>query len=454
MIDLFGFRKVHFVGIGGVSMAAIAGVLRESGVEVTGSDISESSVTSALRESGIPVWVGHRKEHVDDTDAIVFTAAVSADNPELNAARSKGLPVIPRGEALQSLVADQRTIAVTGTHGKTTTSGMVATVLAGAGLEPTYFVGGDVRGLGSGGRKGLGEVAVVEACEAYGSFLFLKPAVAVVTNVDVDHLDYYGGVEPLNQAFADFVSRATETAVICADDPMAVEVAQHPNRVLYGTRDGAQVRATNISGDARGSRFDLEVGGAVEGSVQMSVPGFHNVINAVGAAAACLAVGVPASRVIEGLAAFKGTARRFEHRGSVQGIDLIDDYAHLPAEIEVILSAARQGPWNRVVAIFQPHLYSRTRELANGFGRALAGADLVVVTDVYGAREQPMPGVSGKMVVEALCEYDPARRVAYLPKLTDIPIYIKGVARPGDIVITMGAGDITRLPARLKESLL
>ncbi|MEO7803237.1 MAG: UDP-N-acetylmuramate--L-alanine ligase [Actinomycetota bacterium] len=456
MTDLYGLRKVHFVGIGGVSMAAIAMVLQESGALVTGSDSEESPTVGALRDSGIAVSIGHSAEHVGDADAVIYTAAIRLDNPELNAARLKGLPLLTRGEALQLLVADARTIAVTGTHGKTTTSGMVATILSEAGLAPMNLVGGDVAGFESRAvsRKGRGEMAVVEACEAYGSFLFLKPAVAVITNIDIDHLDHYGDVESLHQAFADFVSGVTETAIVCADDPIAVRVAQHSNRILYGTRDEAYVRAVNIANDVKSTRFDLQVDGSVVGSVAMPVSGVHNVVNATGAAAACIALGVPVSEVIKGLEAFKGVARRFEHRGSVNGVDLIDDYAHLPAEIEAGLTAVRQGPWERVVAIFQPHLFTRTRDLAADFGRALMNADIVVLTDIYGAREQPLPGVSGKVVLEALCEYDPNKRVAYLPRLEDVPSYIKEVARAGDVVITMGAGDIARLPTLIKEGLL
>lgn len=443
------WRHFHLVGIGGAGMSAIARVLADAGLRVTGSDLSESSALRALRERGLSIEIGHREAHLEGADVVIFSAAIREDNPELEAARRRGIPVLSRGEALARVVEGHRTIAVTGTHGKSTTAAMAATILEAAGRDPTFLIGADLAG-GPGGRLGAGKIAVVEADEAYGSFLHLHPAVAVLTNVDEDHLDHYGTMDALEEAFARFLSQATETIVVCADHERARLIAERIGpATTYGFGEQAKVRAAGVATDASGSRFDLIVDGRHAGGVALHVAGWHNVQNALGAAAACLAAGVDVSSVAAGLARFVGARRRFEYRGSVFGVHLVDDYAHLPGEIEAILDAARHGPWSRILAVFQPHLYSRTRALAGDFGSALAQADVVVVTDVYAAREDPVPGVSGKLIVEAACEAAPGKRIAYLPHLDEAAAFVASEARSGDLVLTLGAGDITTLPDRL-----
>lgn len=442
------------MGIGGAGMSAIARVLSAAGHEVTGSDLRDSAVLDALRGLGLRLHVGHHHAgNVRGADLVVASAAVPGDNPEVVAARAAGIPVVTRGEALARVVQGRRTIAVSGTHGKTTTSGMIATILATAGLDPTYLVGSDLVHGGPGGRLGCGDLAVVEADEAYGSFLWLRPEIALVTNVDADHLDFYGTMSALESAFAEFVSNATGTVVVCADDTGASALTQGlpgapGSRVTYGFSEGAGVRA-DPAPDAQGSRFTLVVDGRRDGEVTLAVAGRHNVLNALGAAAACLATGLSAADVAAGLAAFRGARRRFELRGQMGGADLVDDYAHHPAEIEATLEAARSGVWSRIVAVFQPHLYSRTRALHREFGEALAKADVVVVTDVYGAREEPLPGVTGKLVTDAVCDVAPSRRVAYLPGLDDAAAYVRSLVRPGDLVLSLGAGDVTTLHDRV-----
>jgi UDP-N-acetylmuramate--alanine ligase len=446
---------VHLVGIGGAGMSAIARVLRESGYEVSGSDQRESAVLGALRGLGVTVDIGHRQRRVEGAHLVVASAAVPDDNVELLAARAAGIPVIPRGEALALLVQGLRTVAVAGTHGKTTTSGMVATLSQAAGLDPTWLLGADLADRGPGGRLGLGDLAVVEADEAYGSFLWLAPDIALVTNVEEDHLDHYGTMEALTGAFEQFVASSTGTVILCADDPRALALApavRAARLITYGLRGSPDVGAAGVETSAAGSSFALTISERRAATVQLRVAGRHNVQNALGAAAAGLALGLEPETVAEGLAGFAGANRRFEYRGTVRGADLFDDYAHHPTEVAATLEAARWGPWQRVIAVFQPHLYSRTQAMWRSFGAALAQADVVVVTDVYGAREQPVPGVTGKLIVDAVSEARPGRRVAYFPHLEEAAGYVSAQLRAGDLVLSMGAGDITTLPQRIIDT--
>jgi UDP-N-acetylmuramate--alanine ligase len=445
-------------------MSAIGRVLRESGYEVSGSDQRESAVLGALRALGVTVDIGHRPRRVEGAQLVIASAAVPGDNVELVAARQAGIPVMARGEALAMLVEGLRTVAVAGTHGKTTTSGMVATLSQAAGLDPTWLLGADLADRGPGGRLGLGDLAVVEADEAYGSFLWLAPDIALVTNVEEDHLDHYGTMEALVGAFEQFVASATGTVILCSDDPRALALgpsAGGSRLMTYGlgaapaSRVGAtapDVSAAGVETSAAGSSFALTVGGRTAAAVHLRIAGRHNVQNALGAAAAGLALGLEPETVAQGLASFVGASRRFEYRGTVRGADLFDDYAHHPTEVAATLEAARWGPWRRVIAVFQPHLYSRTQAMWRDFGTALAQADVVVVTDVYGAREQPVPGVTGKLIVDAVCEARPGRQVAYLPRLEEAAGYVSAILREGDLVLSMGAGDITTFPQRVIDT--
>ncbi|HEX2149700.1 MAG TPA: UDP-N-acetylmuramate--L-alanine ligase [Actinomycetota bacterium] len=443
------WKRVHMVGMGGAGMSAIARVLTQAGITVTGSDVRESAVLEGLRAIGIRADVGHRARQAEGADVLIITNAVAPGNAEVEYARANGIPVLWRGEALAQIVGSLRTIAVSGTHGKTTTSGMVATILAHAGQNPTYLLGSDLAGRGSGGHLGEGDVAVVEADEAYRSFLWLKPSISVVTNIDRDHVDHYESWEALQEAFSSFMARSTEAVIVCADDARAMQIAGSLATCTYGFSEAASVRADALQSGAGGSDFTLFVDGEDKGPVHLQVAGRHNVQNALGAAAACLGLGLDVATVAAGLAAFGGVSRRFEYRGMFEGAHLVDDYAHHPAEIEATLSAARWGPWKRVVAVFQPHLYSRTQALWKEFGASLSAADVVVVTDVYGAREDPVPGVTGKLIVDALWDSAPGLKVAYTPRLDDAASYIRSMVQPEDLILTLGAGDITTLHDRL-----
>lgn len=444
-----GWRHVHMVGMGGAGMSAIAHLLTQADVQVSGSDSRESAALQALRDLGITASVGHRAAQIDGADVLVLSSAIPATNPEVVQAKAAGIPMIWRGEALAQIVKGYRSVAVSGTHGKTTTSGMIATVLEAAGLDPTYALGATLAGGQPGGFLGSGDVAVVEADEAYKSFLWLEPAISVVTNVDRDHVDHYGSWESLLSAFRIFMQSASESVVVCADDARAMELAAGLDAVTYGFAPQARFRAEGLTSGAWGSTFELVADQAPKVTVNLKVTGRHNAQNALGAAAACLQLGLPLDKVVEGLALFKGVSRRFEFRGRFEGADMVDDYAHHPAEIQATLTAARWGPWDRIVAVFQPHLYSRTQELWQEFGAALAQADLIIVTDVYGAREDPVPGITGKLIVESVCEHAPGRKVAYLPRLNDAAEYLREAVRPNDLILTLGAGDITTLPDRL-----
>lgn len=437
------------VGMGGAGMSAIAHLLTQAGIQVSGSDARESATLEALRNLGIAAHVGHKASQVGGADVLVVSSAIPATNPEVERASALGIPMVWRGEALGLIVKNFRSVAVSGTHGKTTTSGMIATIVQAAGLDPTYALGANLSGGGPGGFLGTGDIAVVEADEAYKSFLWLEPSISVVTNVDRDHVDHYGSWETLRRAFCDFMEKASECVVVCADNPEAMELAAHLDAVTYGFSSGAHVRGEGLISGAWGSTFDLVVNGEPKVPFNLKVAGRHNAQNALGAAAACLQLGLSVDEVVRGLAQFQGVSRRFEFRGRFEGADMVDDYAHHPAEIEATLSAARWGPWDRIVAVFQPHLYSRTQELWKEFGSALALADLIIVTDVYGAREDPVPGVTGKLIVEALCEHAPGCKVVYLPRLDEAADYLREAVRPNDLILTLGAGDITTLPDRL-----
>jgi UDP-N-acetylmuramate--alanine ligase len=447
-------RTVHLVGVGGAGMSGLARLLLAAGHRVTGSDRSESATLTALRALGADVWAGHDGARLGRPDLVVASTAIRATNPELVAARLLSVPVLGRAQLLALLMAGRTGVAVAGTHGKTTTTAMVVAVLAAAGLDPSFAVGGDFKDSGINAAAGAGPHFVAEADESDGSFLELSPTVAVVTNVEADHLDHWGDLEAVNRAFRAFVGRlpAEGTAVLCADDPGAAALAgAAPCPVVtYGLADAAQVRGDDLVLDTWSSRFTVTSGGRRLGQVGLAVPGRHNVQNALGAIAAATAVGAPFTAAQAAMAGFAGAARRFHLRAEVAGVTVVDDYAHNPPKVAAALAAARLGPWKRVVAVFQPHLYSRTRLFAAEFGRALAaGADLAVVTDVYAAREDPEPGVDGARVAAAARAARPDLDCVYEPDRGALAARVAALVEPGDLVLTLGAGDITTLPDEL-----
>ena len=462
-IALDGVRHVHVVGVGGAGMSAIATVLADAGHVVTGSDLKASVAFERLRARGLGVAVGHRAEHVLEPattgaelpagrlpDLVARSSAVGDGNVEVTAARRAGIPVCTRADILAAVCRLRRTLAVGGTHGKTTTSSMLALILGEAGCRPSFIVGGDVNETGSGAVWGTGEWLVVEADESDGTFLQLDPEAAVVTSVEPDHLERYGSLESLHEAFEQFLAGAAGFRLVCMDDPGARRLAgRHPDARSYGVADDADYRLTDLATARTGVEFALHHRGGDSARVNLPVPGLHNARNAAAAMACAEHLGVPLARGAEILAHYGGVSRRYEFRGSVGGVTFIDDYAHLPGEVAAVLATARAGGWRRIVCVYQPHRYTRTAALWRDFGPAFTDADLVVFTDVYAAGEPPRPGISGKLLVDALLDVEPYKRVGWFPHRRDLQCYLARELRPGDLCLTLNAGDLTTLPAEL-----
>ena len=439
-------HRIHFIGIGGSGMSGIAEVLLNMGYPVSGSDLKASDVTARLIERGGRVVIGHAASNVEGAQVVVYSTAVKKDNPEMLAAAAAGIPIISRAEMLAELMRMKYGIAVGGSHGKTTTTSMIATVLARGGLDPTLVVGGRLHALGTNARLGYGQFLVAEADESDGSFLRLAPAVAVITNVDREHLDYYAGIEQIRQAFAYFANRVPfyGVAVLCADDSNVRETLPKVKKrtLLYGTVPEAQVRAQAVELAPRGSRFTVTSGAEPLGNVELRIPGRHNVLNALAAVAVGLELEVGFGHIREGLADFTGVRRRFETRGEANGVRVVDDYGHHPTEILATLAAARG--MGRVLVLFQPHRFTRTAALAEEFGVAFKDADHAWVLDIYPAGEAPIEGVTARRIVD--CAHAHAQRqVQYAPDPHAAAEAAALEARPGDLVITLGAGDVGKL---------
>ena len=467
-------RCIHMVGIGGIGMSSIAEVLINRGFEVSGSDLKRGDVTAHLEALGATIHEGHAAEHVRDADVVVFSSAVKPDeNPETVEATRRLIPIIKRAEMLGELMRAKRGVGIAGTHGKTTTTTMVGLVAKEAGLDPTIIVGGKVAVFGSNAVAGGGELIVVEADEYDRTFLKLTPIVAVVTNIEADHLDIYDDLDDIKRAFVQFANSVPffGAAILCLDDENVRSVLGQIHRpvVTYGTSRQATLRAENVEQVGATTQFDVVEGTERLGGVVLHAPGLHNVRNALAAIAVGLELDVPFDRIAQGLAAYAGVDRRFQIKGegtapprpdSTGGVEggaasvlVVDDYAHHPTEVEATLMAAARGwPDRRVVAVFQPHLYSRTRDLADEFARAFYDADVLVVTDVYPAREAPIEGVSGQMIADLARQYG-HRNVHYVADKAALPDTLRDLARAGDLVVTMGAGDVWRYGAAFLESL-
>lgn len=447
----------HFIGVGGAGMSGIASVLHARGVHVTGSDLKESRYTMALREQGIEVAIGHDAANLGTPEVVVVSSAIPETNPELTAARLEGLEVWPRARMLAHLAEDRTTVAIAGTHGKTTTSSMVASMLFAMGEDPTFLIGGEVATFDTNARRGEGSTYVVEADESDGSFMFLSPHVAVVTNVEADHLDHYGTLEEVEKTFVAFMSEVAPegTLVVCADDRRLIELTAGVRaRVLtYGCSESADVRFHSLKPKGIGHRFDVAMPDGTSVVAEVPLPGKHMVSNATAAIAVAYALGLDASAAGRGLSGFRGVRRRFDQVGVVGGVTFVDDYAHHPTEVRATLRAAQECGFGRVWAIFQPHRYSRTAALGREFGAAFEDADRVVLMDVYSAGETPIPGVSGKTLVEEILAQSPRARVAYLPHRADIEPYVRANARSGDLIMTMGAGDVTTVGPDLARAM-
>ena len=448
------YQHIHFVGIGGVGMSGIAEVLLTLGYRVTGSDARRSETVERLERLGAKVFTGHEAAHVEGAHVVVYSSAVARDNVEVATARQRGIPVIPRAEMLAELMRLKYGIAIAGTHGKTTTTSMVAAVLGAGGFDPTVVVGGRVHGLGTNARLGQGEFLVAEADESDGSFLTLTPTIAVVTTVDAEHLDHYADLDAIASAFIAFVNKVPfyGAAVVCLDDPNIQRMIPRmtDKRVItYGLEASADLTARRLAFAEMRADFEVLHRGAVLGPVSLRVPGRHNVLNALAATVVGLDLEVPFDRIQHALAAFEGVQRRFQIRGEARGVLVVDDYGHHPAEIRATLAAAKAGFDRRVITVFQPHRYSRTQHLRSDFLTAFYQSDVLIVMDIYAAGEAPIPGVHSRDLADGIAAHG-HREVLYMGSdRAAIVDYLCESTRTGDLVLTLGAGDVGQLGGEL-----
>lgn len=450
--------RVHFVGIGGIGMSGIARVLLQKGVSVSGSDAKESANTRELRALGATIFIGHAAENLVGATELVVSSAIRPENPELVEARRRNIPVLHRAQKLAQLVNIHRGITIAGTHGKTTTSSMVATLLSEKGFSASYVVGGIINSFSDNARVGTTDWFVVEADESDGSLVEYRPEVAILTNIELDHMDFYRDTTHLHEVFATYVQnvKSNGLCVYCADDPGASRLMDaqrsHGRCLSYGLLEGADLHAKDIEFIGLGSRFTVVSRGQELGAVELQVPGRHNVQNSLAVVAVGLHLGLTFEQIRVGLKAFTGVERRFQIIGRNESYTVVDDYAHHPSEIKATLSAARSGNAKRIIGIFQPHRYSRTKSLAEEFGSAFCNADEVVITSIYGAGEDPIPDVSSNLIVESLRQNNHPR-VHYVEKLDRVEEYVANLVQPDDLVITLGAGDIWKVAQSLSRRL-
>ena len=455
-IDHFKGCQVHFVGIGGISMSGLAEILLQRGYTVTGSDLKESHITRRLIEKGARVFIGHHPANVQGAQLVVHTAAVKADNTEIQEAHKRNIPVIDRATLLgQIMEAYPYSIAVSGSHGKTTTTSMLSTILLHADLDPTILVGGELDTIGGNVRTGSSPYFITEACEYVESFLHFKPYIAIILNIDADHLDYFKDINHIYRAFSKFAHLVPPNGytVGCADDPLVVELLPQLqcNTVSYGIHGPSDWKACDIHYDDRGMAcFKAYYKGKFMGEVDLSIPGKHNVYNALAATAAAHALGIPFQVIKEALTAYRGTHRRLELKGKMGDIIVLDDYAHHPTEIKATLETVQHYPHNRIWCVFQPHTYTRTKKLFNEFVHAFEQADRLIITDIYAAREKDTGEVHSRDLVQAISQT--GQPCMYMQTFEEIAKYLKDNISPGDIVITVGAGDIYRVGDMLLNS--
>ncbi|MCP5423745.1 MAG: UDP-N-acetylmuramate--L-alanine ligase [Gammaproteobacteria bacterium] len=452
-------RRIHFVGIGGVGMSGIAEVLLTLGYQISGSDLNSNAATAHLRQRGAVIFQGHEASHISGCDAVVISSAINPDNPEVAAAQAALIPLVPRAEMLAELMRFRYGIAIAGTHGKTTTTSLIASLLAEGGLDPTFVIGGRLNSAGSNARLGAGRYLVAEADESDASFLYLKPMVAVVTNIDADHLSTYGGdFQRLRETFVDFLHRLPfyGLAILCADDPQIRSILPQVGRpvLTYGSEDDCDLQAVNIVQDGMQTRFQVRLPNQSQmGSITLNLPGRHSVLNALAAIAVANELGVPIGAIQKALENFQGIGRRFQCRGELKipggSVTLIDDYGHHPRELEAVLQAIRAGwPTRRLVLVFQPHRYSRTRDLLDDFAQVLSTVDLLLLTEVYPAGEKPIPGADGRALSRAV-RVRSLIDLVFVEQVTELPQVLPQVLMDGDLLLLMGAGNIGAVAAQL-----
>ncbi len=452
-LDLRRPLRIHIVGVGGAGMSAIAEVLSGQGHQVSGSDLRESGTVDRLRRSGISVAIGHDAANVGAVDLITSSPAVSPANPELEAARSGQIDLATRGEVIAAIVRLRRTLAIAGTHGKTTTSSMLTLIAQERDRSPSFMVGEVVAGTGTNAFWGSDPLLILEADESYGTFATMTPAIVGITNVEPDHLDHYGTPAVLETAFHALLERATEGAVVWADDPGAARVAQGLKVWTVGATSEATLKVTNLALGRSGSTFSLDLPDGSSADVTLATPGLHNVANASVAAVVANLAGISGDEITSGLGRFTGVPRRYEFRGSVHGVTFVDDYAHLPTEVESTVSAATAGGFDRIVVLFQPHRYTRIANVGIDFAKSFHGADVVIVTDIYPAGEAPIAGVSSRIITEVVTASGTVDRVLGVASLEDAVDAALPFLVSGTLCLTLGAGDSTSLPDRLRVRL-
>jgi UDP-N-acetylmuramate--alanine ligase len=445
-------KKFYLIGIGGAGMSAIAIVLNGMGYHVSGSDIKESRYTNLLKNEGLLVNIGHDRKNVEGSDAVIFSTAISKDNQELMAASENKIPIFSRGDILAWILNSKKGIAVTGTHGKTTTTSMISLILRGLELDPTIIIGGELNELGSNARFGNSDYVIAEACESDGTFLKYQSFVGVVTNIEEDHMDYWKDFELLKNSFFKFINNIKKGgfAVINGDEISLRDVLEHTEEkvITFGTGIKNDLRAENIKLSNFASSYDLvfkSSGSLNKLAVKLNVPGHHNIKNSLAALSVCFGLGLDMKKAISILQYFTGVKRRFEKRGEKCGAAIFDDYAHHPTEVKATLESVALEKKERIITVFQPHRYTRLAILHDRFSQSFTCTDILVITDVFGSDEQPIPGVTGKLLVDSLIEEGFNKKIAYIPKLPDVKDYLDANIRKGDIVLLMGAGDITRV---------
>lgn len=450
--------RIHFVGIGGAGMSAIAKILLQLGCQVSGSDIKLSPITKKLEAMGAIVCEGHQSSNVEGADIVVISTAINQTNPELVAAKGLGITILHRAEVLAEIMRPRHSIAVAGAHGKTTTTSMIALVLEYNQLDPTVIVGGELSYIGGNAKLGQSDFLVAEADESDGSFLKLYPKTVVITNIEDDHLDHYGTLENIMLAFKEFAGKVADNGIVvcCTDDPNVRQLIEElPNQsyITYGINEQADYTAKNIRVQGTNTEVEVYYHDQLLGKLELQVPGMHNLVNALAAVVVGRQAGIEYTAIASALSEFRGVSRRFQTMGDVLGVRIVDDYAHHPTEINATLNAARSAGFQRVVAVFQPHRYSRTKFLYKEFGKAFGPADEIIINDIYAACEQPIEGVSANLIVDEI-EKNVGRPVHYIPTLEDTVEYLAEHVQPGDIVLTMGAGNVWTVGTKLNEQLM
>lgn len=450
------FYKIHFVGIGGIGMSGIAELLHNQGYKVSGSDLRETDITRRLQAMGCVIRYGHHADHIKDAHVVVISSAVKPDNPEVRAAKENQVPVIPRAEMLAELMRMKQGIAVAGSHGKTTTTSLIATILSRAGMDPTIVIGGKLNSIGTNAKLGEGDYLVAEADESDGSFLKLNPVIALITNIDPEHMEHFHTMDNLRAAFISFANKVPfyGAAIVCLDHPeiQGILPAIQKRIITYGLSAQANYHAENIRQEGFETVFDLVKNQTPSGEVRVRMPGRHNALNAIAAIAVSQELGIPLQEAKQALREFEGVQRRFQERHTIRDILIIDDYAHHPREIEATLQAAKSGWDRRVIAVFQPHRYTRVRDLMDEFFRCFYQADKLIVTNIYPAGERPIEGINAKKLYEGILRHG-HRDVHYIEDFEGIAAFLASNTRAGDMVITLGAGDVWKVGDMLAENL-